>query len=225
MKPTAYRVFFKYRVGARVHIGLSIVDARTCEIADDVRIGHGNLLIQLGSLFLGHHVRIGQFNIIRGGSSVVVKPFADIRRMNEINAIVDPRVENPVDQTFVLGTGSTLTSGHKIDFTDRVEIGRMTVLGGRHSSLWTHARQHTKPVTIGAWCYVGSEIRMAPGSSIPARSIVGMGAVVVSSFEDEETLIVGVPAKATRRLEEEDRALLEWVPRADLPFDIMFGTD
>jgi hypothetical protein len=50
---------------------------------------------------------------------------------------------NEIDPVFLLGDGSIVTTGHKIDFTDRVEIGRRVILGGRNSSLWTHNRQRT----------------------------------------------------------------------------------
>lgn len=225
IKLWVYRRVYRYRIGTGVRIGVSIIDAASCELADGVVIGHGNVICQVGRLTLGDHARIGHVNVIRGGTEVAIGRYADILRMNEITAIVEPRVENKVDSTFVMGTGSTLTSGHKVDFTDRVEIGRMTVLGGRHSSLWTHNRQHTKPITIGSWSYIGSEIRMAPGTRIPSRCIVGMGAVVVSAFTEEETMIAGVPAKVVRGLDEDDVSLLEWQPRPDLPPEVMFGPE
>jgi maltose O-acetyltransferase len=140
--------------------------------------------------------------------------------MNELNSIPDPDVVNETDPTLLLGDGSIVTTGHKIDFTDRVEIGRRTILGGRNSSLWTHNRQRTMPITIGSFAYVGSEIRMAPGTSIPSRSIVGIGSVVTSRLLEEGKLIGGVPAKAIRDLDAEDNFLIERKTRPDLPEDI-----
>lgn len=37
MRP-CYRLFFGYRIGKRVQIGFSIIDARECRIDDDVRL-------------------------------------------------------------------------------------------------------------------------------------------------------------------------------------------
>ena len=48
--------------------------------------------------------------------------------MNEINSIAEPEVVNPIDPRFLLGRGSIITAGHKIDFTDRVTIGRRSIL-------------------------------------------------------------------------------------------------
>jgi acetyltransferase-like isoleucine patch superfamily enzyme len=219
MRP-CYRLFFGYQIGKRVHFGFSIIDAAECQIEDDVRIGHLNVIIGVQKLTMGDHVRIGQLNIIRGGEEVRLGRYSEIMRMNEINSIPEPDAVNPVEPRFLLGAGSIITAGHKIDFTDRVDIGRRTIIGGRNSSLWTHNRQRTRPITIGEFAYVGSEIRMAPGSSIPSRCIVGIGSVITSEIDAEEWLIAGVPAKPIKELGSEDRFLIERRTRPDLPDDV-----
>ena len=169
---------------------------------------------------MGDHVRIGHLNVVRGGEEVALGRYAEIIRMNEINSIPAPEVVNQIDPRFHLGNGSIITAGHKIDFTDRVEIGRRTILGGRNSSLWTHNRQRTRPVLVGSLSYIGSEIRVAPGGVIPSRCIVGIGAVVTGRLEGENQLIAGVPAKPIKPLGEEDRFLIEHRTRPDLPDDV-----
>ena len=214
-----YRLFFGYRIGKRLKIGFSIIDADECRIDDDVQIGHLNAIIRVKNLSIGDHVRIGHANIIRGGDEVSLGRYSEIIRLNEINSIPDAEVVNPVDPRFLLGDGSIITSGHKIDFTDRVEIGRRTIIGGRNSSLWTHNRQRTRPIKIGSFTYVGSEIRVAPGGSIPSRCIVGIGSVITGELTGEEQLIAGVPARAIKGLSEEDKFLIERKTRPDLPDD------
>ncbi len=220
LKRSCYRLFFGYHIGKRVRIGLSIVDARHCRLDDDVSIGHLNLIIRVSKLEVGDHVKIGHLNIIRGGEEVRLGPYSEIIRMNEINSISEPEVVNPIDPRFFLGAGSVVTTGHKIDFTDRVEIGRHTILGGRNSSVWTHNRQRTRPIEIGSFTYVGSEIRMAPGASIPSRCIVGIGSVITGQLAGEEKLIAGVPAKVIKDLSDEDKFLIERKTRTDLPDSI-----
>ena len=214
------RLFFGYHIGKRVHFGVSIIDAAECHIEDDVRIGHLNVIIGVQKLTMGDHVRIGHLNIIRGGEEVRLGRYSEIMRMNEINSIPEPDAVNPVEPRFTLGAGSIVTTGHKIDFTDRIDIGRRTIIGGRNSSLWTHNRQRTRPINIGEFAYVGSEIRMAPGSSIPSRCIVGIGSVITSKIDAEEWLIGGVPAKPLKELSSEDRFLIERRTRPDLPDDV-----
>ena len=220
LKRPFYRWFFGYKIGKRVRIGVSIIDAGECSIADDVQIGHFNVVTRVQKLVIKDHVRIGHLNIIRGGAEVSLGRYCEIMRLNEINSIPEPEVVNEIDPVFLLGDGSIVTTGHKIDFTDRVEIGRRVILGGRNSSLWTHNRQRTMPITIGPLVYLGSEIRMAPGSAVPARSIVGIGSVITAALAEEGKLIAGVPAKTVKELSSEDQFLIERKTRPDLPDDV-----
>ncbi len=220
LKRPLYRILFRYKVGKRVRIGLSIVDARECEIEHDASFGHFNVIIGVENLFIGDHVRIGHLNIIRGGREVRIGRYAEIFRMNVINSIPDPIIVTPADPRFILGPGSIVVEGHKIDFTDRVEIGRRTILGGRNSSLWTHNRQRTRPIEIGSFAYIGSEIRISPGGTIPSRCVVGIGSVIAGQLSGENCLIAGVPAKSIKPLEPEDISLIEYKTRPDLPDDL-----
>lgn len=220
LKRPSYRLFFGYKIGKRVRVGFSIIDARECRIDDDVQIGHLNVVIGLEKLTIGDHTRIGYLNIIRGGDEVRLGRYSEIIRLNEINSIPEPDVVNPTDPRFLLGAGSIITTGHKIDFTDRVEIGRRTIIGGRNSSLWTHNRQRTRPIEIGSFAYIGSEIRMAPGGSIPSKCIVGIGSVITGRLDQEGYLIAGVPAKSIKELDETDKFLIERKTRNDLPDDV-----
>ncbi len=220
LKCPLYRICFGYKIGKRVRVGFSVIDARECSIADDVQIGHFNLVIGVKKLTIGDHVRIGYLNIIRGGDEVSLGRYSEIIRTNEINSMLEPDVVNPIDPRFLLGEGSIITAGHKIDFTDRVEIGRRSILGGRNSSLWTHNRQRTRPIEIGSFTYIGSEIRIAPGGTLPSRCIVGIGAVITSELTGDGYLIAGVPAKPIKELTEEDRFLVERKTRVDLPDDV-----
>jgi acetyltransferase-like isoleucine patch superfamily enzyme len=220
LKRPLYRLCFGYKIGRRVRIGFSIIDARECTIDDDVSIGHLNALIGIDKLSIGDHTRIGHLNIIRGGDEVRLGRYTEIIRLNEINSIPDPIIVTPADPRFILGDGSVVTTSHKIDFTDRVEFGKRVILGGRNSSLWTHNRQKTLPITIGDYSYVGSEIRIAPGGAIPPKCIVGIGSVITKKFEDEYVLIAGVPAKAVKELDEDGRFLTEYKTRPDLPDEI-----
>ena len=220
LKRPLYRLFFGYKIGKRVRIGLSIIDAGECHIDDDVQIGHFNVVTRVHKLVIKDHVRIGHLNIIRGGTEVSIGRYCEIMRMNEINSIPDPDVVNKIDPVFLLGDGSIVTTGHKIDFTDRVQIGRRVILGGRNSSIWTHNRQRTLPIAIGSLVYMGSEIRMAPGSAIPSRSIVGIGSVITAALTEEGKLIAGVPAKTIKDLTQEDQFLIERKTRPDLPDEV-----
>ena len=220
LKRPLYRLFFGYKIGKRVRIGFSILDAKECAIDDDVSIGHLNALIGIKKLSIGDHTRIGHLNMIRGGDEVRLGRYTEIIRLNEINSIPDPIIVNEYDPRFILGDSSIVTTSHKIDFTDRVEFGKRVILGGRNSSLWTHNRQMTKPIIIGDYSYIGSEIRIAPGGEIPPKCIVGIGSVITKKFEEEYVLIAGVPAKVIKNLDEDGKFLTQNKTRPDLPDEI-----
>lgn len=220
LKRLCYRLFFGYKIGKNVKIGFSIIDAKACEIQDDVKIGHLNLIVAVENLFIGDHAHIGHLNIIRGGDDVRLGRYTEIMRLNEINSIPNPIAINETDPRFLLGDGSIITASHKIDFTDKVEIGKRVIIGGRNSSLWTHNRQQTKPIIIGDYSYVGSEIRIVPGGRIPPKCVVGIASVITKEFEGEFNLIAGVPAKIVKNLGEDGNFLIENKTRPDLPEEI-----
>ncbi len=220
LKKPCYRWFFGYKIGKNVRLGFSIIYVDEFVIEDGASIGHLNLFIGSKKLRVGDHSKIGHLNIIRGGDDVDIGRYTEIIRLNEINAIPDPIAVNEVDSRFILGDGSIITTSHKIDFTDKVEIGKRAVLGGRNSSLWTHNRQKTRQITIGEYSYIGSEIRIAPGGEIPPSCIVGIGSVITKKLEGEFQLIGGVPAKVIKPLDDEGKEMTRYKTRLDLPDEI-----
>jgi acetyltransferase-like isoleucine patch superfamily enzyme len=217
LKRVCYRYLFGFHIGTDVRIGLSILDVNRCVLGDGVRIGHGNVFTRVDELRVGDHVRIGFGNLLRGGSRVVLGRYSEILRFNRINSIPDPDCIGAPDPIFLLGEASVITNEHRFDFTDRIEVGKCTVIGGRNSSFWTHNRQATRPIEIGSFAYIGSEVRFAPGARIPSWSILGLGSVVVGSIDDEGCLIAGVPAKVMRPLSDGDLVLIGRKTRRDIP--------
>ena len=220
-KPWVYRRLLGYQIGPGVRIGLSLfVGVKQCGIGRNTRIGHFNLFIHIDELKIGESVRIGHLNIFRGGRRVEIRDYATILRLNVFNSIPDAEVVNPTEPTLELGTASVVTTGHWLDFTDRITIGDHTILGGRNSSLWTHNRQRTRPIRIGHHCYLGSDIRIAPGVVVPPFCIVSLGAVLMDRFEQEFSLIGGNPARVLRPLTERDLFLVTHKTRPDLPGEV-----
>jgi len=220
IKNPLYRLVFGYRIGRRVRIGFSPIFVDRCVIGDDTRIGHLNVFWRTKELRIEDHVRIGHFNLFRGGDLIHLERFVEIFRANVINSIPDPEVDNPTKPEFRLGAGSILTTAHWLDFTDSITIGCRSSLGGRHSSLWTHARQRTRPISIGSFVYLGSEVRLAPGARVPTFSVVGIGSVVVEAIRVPGHLIAGSPARPIKALDSDERALVTRKTRRDLPDDV-----
>jgi len=223
IKRPLYRALFGYRIGRGVRIGLVILDAEAVELGDGTEIGHLNLVTRVGSLVTGKSVRIGALNIIRGGERVVLGDYVEVMRLNVLNAIPDHDCTTSPVSRLEIRAGAVVVSGHRIDFTDRVTIGRNVIVGGRNSSLWTHNRQQTAPIAIGDFCYLGSEVRLAPGARLAERSILGLGSVLAGAIDTPGSLVGGVPARILRPLTAEDDALVHRKARRDAPDDLYSG--
>lgn len=217
LKRPLYTAFFGYRIARGVRIGFVILDAQSVDLGEGTEIGHFNLFVRLGSLVTGRSVRVGNLNVIRGGERVHLGDYSTVLRLNVLNAIPDHDCTTQPSSILELGAGAIVVSGHRLDFTDRVTIGRNVIVGGRNSSLWTHARQLTAPIVIGDFCYLGSEVRLAPGARLPERCILALGSVLSGQIETPGSLVGGVPAKILRPLDPDDEAQVRRKTRPDMP--------
>ncbi|HEY8148114.1 MAG TPA: hypothetical protein VIK51_04240 [Vicinamibacteria bacterium] len=223
VKKPLYRGLFRYRIGRGVRIGLVILDAEAVELGDGTEIGHLNVITRVGRFITGRSVRIGVLNIIRGGERVRLGDYAEVMRLNVLNAIPDHDCTTSPASRLEIGRGAVVVSGHRIDFTDQVTIGQNVIIGGRNSSLWTHNRQSTAPIEIGDFCYLGSEVRLAPGARLAEGSILGLGSVLAGPIDTPGSLVGGVPARIIRPLTAEDDALIHRKARRDAPDDLYSG--
>ena len=209
LKVPLYRLLFGYQIGRGVRLGFTpLIGVRRCRIGDHVRIGPLNLFYQIKDLEIGSHVHIGFLNVFRGGDRVHLGDYVSVLRRNVFNSIIEPDMVNPVEPVLDVGVGTVVTSGHWLDFTDRIAIGAHVVIGGRNSSFWTHNRQLGRPIHIGCHCYLGSEVRAAPGTEVAPYCIVALGAVLIGQTRQERSLIAGNPAAVLRPLREHDLVLI-----------------
>lgn len=216
MKVLCYRHLFGYRVAKSAHIGISIIASGSCVIGDGARIGHFNLIYGMKEFSVGAESIVGHFNLIVGGDSVELRDRSVIGRFNEINSIINPLRSTRADPRLIVGEAAVITAWHKIDYTDRVEIGTNAIVAGRLSSLWTHNRQQTMPIRIGRNCYVGSGVQMVPGSGVGDYCVVGLGSVITKAIRSEWSLVAGVPARVIKPLEGESRAMVEFPTRPEI---------
>jgi acetyltransferase-like isoleucine patch superfamily enzyme len=109
---------------------------------------------------------------------------------------------------------------HYFDVQDSFMIGAYTVIAGRASVFFTHYldvlnnKQATKPISIGDYCMIGSNVHFAPGASIADCCVVGMAAVVAKPFTESFSLIAGNPAQVIKKLPEDAayfRRTIGWI--------------
>jgi len=219
IKKPLYRALFGFEIGPGVRIGLALLDASHVLLRTGSRIGHFTVITRVDQLVAGRHARVGNLNIIRGGERVSLGDYSEVIRLNVLNAIPDHDCTTIPVSVLEIGPGTVITSGHRIDFTDRVTIGKNVIIGGRNSSLWTHNRQETAPIEVGDFCYLGSEVRLAPGAKLPNECILGIGAVLTGEIKEPRSLVAGVPARVVRPLDEKDLARIRRKTRGDMPDD------
>ncbi len=211
VKVPLYRLIYRFKIGKRAKIGFGVVffGIKRCRIGDDVRIRHLNLFLHVEDLHIGSRTRIGYLNLFRGGERIEIGPCTTVMRLNVFNSILEPNAVGRPKPVLSLGAGVVVTTSHWFDFTDRLTIGANTVVGGRNSSFWTHSRQKTQAVTIGAHCYLGSELRVAPGVGLASFCVVALGAVLTGQYTHPHSLIGGNPAVVKRSLNERDRFFVD----------------
>ncbi|WP_242693359.1 acyltransferase [Sabulibacter ruber] len=105
-----------------------------------------------------------------------------------------------------LHTGAAITKNHHIDCTDLITIGAFATVAGYDSQLLTHSidvvknRQDCAPITIGDYAFVGTNVVILGGATLPAYSVLGAKSLLNKKHREEWMLYGGVPAKAINEI-------------------------
>ena len=168
----------------------------------DARIGPV-LAIRLGLLEMDRASSIGPGNVIRDVERLKLGEGAGIRQWNWIGA-ASPLVERGAPGELVVGKCSSITSRHYLDCSGGIYIDQYVTVAGVRSTFITHgidvsrSVQSYRSIRIGDYALVSSNCKLVPGATVPARSLVGMGAVVAEGLRTPQELLVGVPARPLR---------------------------
>ena len=172
-------------------IGLSWVQPGRLVMGPRSRIGHLTVCKNLGGVFLGEDSSVGNLCWITGFPPGPSRHFAhQPERRPELH----------------LGAHAAITHRHLIDCTATVSIGPFTTFAGFASQILTHSidvatcRQSSAPVTVGAYCFVGTNCVLLGGAALPDRSVLGAKSLLNKAFTEGLTLYGGVPAKAIQPL-------------------------
>ncbi|MDM0037777.1 acyltransferase [Variovorax sp. J22G21] len=190
LKRWLLRRVWGYRIADDARIGLSYIFPGQLEMGSGARIGHFNVAIHLGRLECGEHSIIERGNWITGHAP-------DGAHFTHRTAR---------DPALLLGAHAAITKSHIIDCTDRVEIGAFSTVAGYHSQIITHGidivagRQDCKPISIGAYCLVGTRVTVLGGAVLPDRCVLGAGAVLNKPYLEEHALYAGQPAVRVKAL-------------------------
>jgi acetyltransferase-like isoleucine patch superfamily enzyme len=178
--------FFGYALHPTAKIGLSWVFPKRLTMGAGSRITDLCMIINLDEVFMGENSIIDRGNWITGfptGSD------------SEHFAHQPERISK-----LVLGAHSAITKNHHVDCTNTIEIGTFTTIAGYRSQFLTHSidlencRQHSAPITLGDYCFVGSDVVVLGGSRLPSRCVLGAKSLLNKAFTEEGFLYAGVPA-------------------------------
>jgi acetyltransferase-like isoleucine patch superfamily enzyme len=170
----------------------------------------GRSFIDVRHLSMGPGAGIGPRNVIRGLEDLTMAEGAAIASRNRISGwpLAWPIFARSESRrpSLVMGRHALISVGHEIDCADVVELGEHAANAGFGCQVLTHSlnlvrdQQEAAAVTIGHHAAVMSGSILMSGTSVPARSIVSAGSVVVTRLRAELTLYRGNPAEAVREL-------------------------
>lgn len=153
-----------WAIGQRVRIGPCLAsNVDRVEIGDGARIGAFNVLRDLATLTVGEHADIGHWNWLTAS-----------RRLGEAGAPCELH----------LGPHSAITSRHYVDCSGGIRVGKHSTLSGTRSTFLSHGiswksnNQTFRPIEIGDYCLISSNVQVAPGAVVGDRIVVGMGATI-----------------------------------------------
>ena len=163
-------------------------------------------------LIMGAGTRIGALTLVKGVRRLVLEDHASIGRLNWITAYPAGGSPHFIHQTdrcpdLLLARHSAITNRHIIDCTDRISIGEFATVAGFRSQLLTHSinlktsRQEAKPISIGAYTFVGTACTVLGGAALPDCSVLGANSLLNKPLTDTHRLYGGVPATVQGELD------------------------
>jgi acetyltransferase-like isoleucine patch superfamily enzyme len=182
---------FGYQIDPSARIGVAWVYPKHLRMGKEARIDHFTVAIHLDSVELGDYATIGRSNWITGCPSDSNEHFTHQTGRR-------PRL--------IIGEHSAITKNHYIDCMHEIRVGRFSTIAGYQSQLMTHAidivagRQHSEPIDIGDYCFVGTRCIILGGARLPSQSVLAAGAVLTKSFEASFSLYGGVPARYIKEI-------------------------
>lgn len=184
------RAFLEQQFGFRIHptarIGLAWVLPSRLIMEENTSIGDLTVVRNLDLLHLKAQASIGRGNWVTGF------PLGDSAHFA---SETDRRPE------LIMGEHSAITHRHLLDCTNTITIGRFTTVAGFQSQFISHTidiaqnRQTSHPISIGDYCFLGSNSVLLGGSVLPDYCVLGAKSLLNKAYGQTHRLYGGVPAR------------------------------
>ncbi|MDE3741483.1 acyltransferase [Maribacter polysaccharolyticus] len=177
---------WKYEIDPSARIGLAYVYPKKLKMAEGSKIAHFNIAIHLDSIILGKNASINRSNWITG--------FPINSKSEHFQHQKDRESE------LVLKEEASITKKHHIDCTNKIIIGKYTIVAGYCTQMLTHSVnikkniQDSYPITIGDYCFIGTNCVILGGASLPSYSVLGAKSMLNKKFTEDYHLYGGNPA-------------------------------
>ena len=192
LRRTLLIYWFGYNIHSTARIGLAWIFPTYLEMGENSRIDHLTVAVNLDKIFLSEKSTIGRGNWITGFPTNTDSP--------HFKHQIDRKAE------LILGASSSITKNHHIDCTNSIKIGKFSTIAGYNSQLLTHSidiyesRQDSKPIIIGDYTFVGTNVVVLGGALLPNYSVLGAKSLLNHSLDKEWCLYAGVPAKEVKEI-------------------------
>ncbi len=185
--PSAAKIFILNKMGHKIHKSAYISFS----------------FLNVSHIALGENTYIGSGNIFKGLSRLNMEEGSRINRWNYFTS-------NPALKSHLrVGKRSSVSMRHYFDLSGDINIESDTIIAGVRSTFLTHSKgidqiDYIKPITIGNWCYIGSNSSFVPGARIGDNCFVGMGSVVTKDCSKITfSLLAGAPAIVKKKISAE----------------------
>lgn len=187
LRRRALNSWFKFDIHPTARIGLSWIFPGKLVMKANTRIDHFCVAIHLDLIFLSENSTIGRGNWITGLSAKDKSVFFKHQGNRKAELII--------------GESTGITKNHHFDCTNTITIGRFSTIAGYSSQLLTHSidlyenRQHSSPIAIGDYTFVGTNVVILGGAELPSYSVLAAKSLLNKSYIEEYKIYGGVPAK------------------------------
>ena len=177
---------FGYQIHPTARIGLSWINPTRLIMEENTRIDHLTLCKGLDLLHLKAYSLVGRGNWITGFPLGPSRHFAE---------------ETDRNPQLIVGEHSAITHRHLLDCTNAITIGAFTTIAGFQSQLISHTidikenRQTSRPISVGDYCFVGSNSVLLGGAALPNYCVLGAKSLLNKSYTQTHRLYGGVPAR------------------------------